>query len=89
MRTDNMTELLEVSKLVDGPLSKIAADNAPNTRLIEQELKTAGYDVIYLARKFTTKVQITKDGELVASGLSDTPGDALLHAMLGAVRERR
>lgn len=54
---------------------------------LEDALKTAGYAVAYEEGNVLTKASVTKDGALVAYGASDTPEDALLQAILGAVKE--
>ena len=73
------------------PISCIVADCAPNVALLEAALAEAGYTVAYTAGNHTVECRVTREGDalLVAFGLSSDRGDALLHAMLGAVREFR
>ena|ERR1043165_751867 len=60
-------------------------------RFLKQELEAAGYSIVETPRNVLTRVEIM-DGEgdaatQIAYGESNDAGDALLHAVLGYVRE--
>lgn len=54
---------------------------------LESALKDAGYEITYEQGNVLSKASVTKDGALVAYGASDTPEDALLQAVFGAVKD--
>ena len=90
-RAANDPEALVTVVPEQAPVSCIVADCAPNVALLEAALAEAGYVVSYTDRKHTVECRVTQGDSdlLVAYGLSSDRADALLHAMLGAVREFR
>lgn len=56
-------------------------------RFLKEVLEAAGYEVKETPRNVLTRVEIFKAGAQIAYGESNSAGDALLHAVLGYVRE--
>lgn len=58
-----------------------------SSKLLKLALETVGYEVKETPRSVLTRVEVFKDGDLVAYGESGDAGDALLQASLGYLRE--
>lgn len=56
-------------------------------RFLKEKLEAAGFEIKETPRNVLTRVEVFKDFAQIAYGESGNAGDALLHAVLGYVRE--
>jgi len=92
MQTNNVKTLIAFGEATDSDPIAAAVKAATegefvSGRFLKQELEAAGYEVKETERKVLTRVEVFKDGAQIAYGESNSAGDALLHAVLGYIRE--
>ena len=92
MREKNWKQLIRLASRCDGPLSTITATSirggAMQFEMLERKLTEAGYTWAFNDGEHISRVQVLHgEAGCVAAGTSGDRDDALLHAMLGAVRE--
>lgn len=92
MRSRNTESLMALAKSQDSAISKAIAQSievgvvVPS--LLRSKLAALSLDVQYTQGKHLVRADVFDSGVLIASGTSADQNDALLHAMLGYVRER-
>lgn len=95
MRASSMATFVNLAKASTSPMGKCAAASIGagfiQPAKLLPKLEEDGLDVVDKPSKNGRQVvcEITKEGALVASGQADDADDALLHAVLGALREGR
>lgn len=97
MHTENKRKLIDLASKQTNPIAGIvnklvAEEEAILYQFVVKKLEEAGFTVRQRKLKILTSVDVFdgQDGlELVASGSSNTPYDALLHALLGYIREQK
>lgn len=92
MRAGNQEHMAKLAKTVDGPFCRLAAAAVdPDLgRVVPSVLRAqveAGHKVEFKKGAALTLATVTKDGVVIAHGMSDTENDALMHAVHAEMKE--